>query len=63
MFVLDRIADKLDVTGPFEVLACPPNADVHLISKDLQPVLSDVGLKILPSKTFAGCRSTRPLRR
>ena len=55
MFVLDRIADKLDVTGPFEVLACPPNADVHLIWKDLQPVVSDVGLKILPSKTFAGC--------
>ena len=55
MFVLDRIADKLDLTGPFEVLACPPNADVHLIWKDLQPVVSDVGLNILPSKTFAGC--------
>ena len=55
MFVLDRIADRLDLTGPFEVLACLPNADVHLIWKDLQPVVSDVGLKILPSKTFADC--------
>jgi cyclohexyl-isocyanide hydratase len=46
---------QLDLTGPFEVLARLPNADVHLIWKDLQPVVSDVGLKILPTTTFADC--------
>ena len=44
---------QLDLTGPFEVLARLPNADVHLIWKTLDPVVSDVGLKILPTKTFA----------
>jgi cyclohexyl-isocyanide hydratase len=46
---------QLDMTGPFEVLARLPNADVHLVWKDLEPVVSDVGLKILPTKTFANC--------
>lgn len=46
---------QLDLTGPFEVLARLPNADVHLIWKDLEPVISDVGLKILPTMTFADC--------
>lgn len=46
---------QLDLTGPFEVLARLPNADVHLVWKDSDPVTSDVGLKILPSTTFAEC--------
>lgn len=46
---------QLDLTGPFEVLARLPNADVHLIWKNLDPIISDVGLKILPTKTFANC--------
>jgi cyclohexyl-isocyanide hydratase len=46
---------QLDLTGPFEVLARLPNADVHLIWKDLEPIVSDVGLRILPTKTFADC--------
>ena len=46
---------QLDLTGPFEVLARLPNADVHLVWKDLEPVISDVGLKILPTTTFAEC--------
>jgi len=46
---------QLDLTGPFEVLARLPNADVHLIWKNLEPVVSDVGLKILPTQTFAEC--------
>ena len=53
--MLDCTADKLDLTGPFEVLARLPNADVHLIWKDLRPVVSDVGPEILSSKTFADC--------
>ena len=46
---------QLDLTGPFEVLARLPNADVHLLWKDLDPVVSDVGLGVLPTKTFAEC--------
>jgi cyclohexyl-isocyanide hydratase len=46
---------QLDLTGPFEVLARLPNADVHLVWKDLDPVVSDVGLRVLPTKTFAEC--------
>jgi cyclohexyl-isocyanide hydratase len=46
---------QLDLTGPFEVLARLPNADVHLLWKDLDPVVSDVGLRILPTKIFAEC--------
>jgi cyclohexyl-isocyanide hydratase len=46
---------QLDLTGPFEVLARLPNADVHLLWKDLRPVISDVGLQILPTKTFDNC--------
>lgn len=46
---------QLDLTGPFEVLARLPDAQVHLIWKDLDPVLSDVGLRILPTTTFTDC--------
>lgn len=44
---------QLDLTGPFEVFARLPNAEVHLIWKDLEPVRSDVGLHIVPTTTFA----------
>jgi len=46
---------QLDLTGPFEVLARLPNADVHLVWKSLHPITSDVGLQMLPTKTFADC--------
>ena len=46
---------QLDLTGPFEVLARLPNAKVHLIWKDLKPIVSDVGLQILPTTTLADC--------
>lgn len=46
---------QLDLTGPFEVLARLPNADVHLVWKNLDPIVSDVGLRILPTMTLADC--------
>ena len=46
---------QLDLTGPFEVFARLPNAEVHLIWKNLEPVRSDVGLCILPTTTFEEC--------
>lgn len=46
---------QLDLTGPFEVFARLPNAEVHLIWKDLEPVRSDVGMCIVPTTTFKSC--------
>lgn len=46
---------QLDMTGPFEVFARLPNAKVHLIWKNREPVTSDVGLQVLPTITFAEC--------
>jgi cyclohexyl-isocyanide hydratase len=46
---------QLDLTGPFEVFARVPNARVHLIWKRIEPVVSDVGLTIMPTTTLAEC--------
>jgi cyclohexyl-isocyanide hydratase len=46
---------QLDLTGPFEAFARIPNAAVHLVWKSIEPVVSDVGLPILPTVTFAAC--------
>jgi cyclohexyl-isocyanide hydratase len=46
---------QLDVTGPFEVLARLPNARVHILWKRIEPVVSDVGLSVMPTTTFADC--------
>ncbi len=46
---------QLDLTGPAEVFARMPGAELHLIWKTLDPVLSDRTLSILPTTTFAEC--------
>jgi len=46
---------QLDVTGPFEVFARLPNVRVHLLWKRIEPVISDVGLPLLPTTIFADC--------
>ena len=46
---------QLDLTGPFEVFARVPNAKVHLIWKRIEPVVSDVGLTIMPTTTLTEC--------
>jgi cyclohexyl-isocyanide hydratase len=46
---------QLDVTGPFEVLARLPNVRVHLLWKRIEPVISDVGLALLPTTSFDDC--------
>jgi cyclohexyl-isocyanide hydratase len=46
---------QLDLTGPFELLHRIPDAQVHLVWKDLQPVRADSGLTILPTTTIADC--------
>ena len=46
---------QLDLTGPFEVFGRLPDAKVHLVWKNLDPVISDTGLPILPTATFETC--------
>jgi cyclohexyl-isocyanide hydratase len=46
---------QLDLTGPFEVLHRLPDARVHLVWKDTQPVRADSGLGLVPTTSFADC--------
>jgi cyclohexyl-isocyanide hydratase len=46
---------QLDLTGPAEVFARMPGAEVHLLWKTLDAVASDRGLSILPTATFQDC--------
>jgi cyclohexyl-isocyanide hydratase len=44
---------QLDLTGPHEVLARLPGATVDLVAKTRDPVVSETGLAIVPTATFA----------
>ena len=46
---------QLDLTAPFELLHRLPDARVHLVWKDTEPVRADSGLSILPTTTLADC--------
>ncbi|MEO7032348.1 MAG: DJ-1/PfpI family protein [Polyangiaceae bacterium] len=45
---------QLDLTGPYEVLARVPGAELSLVWKDLSPVRAGTGLTILPTVTLSG---------
>jgi cyclohexyl-isocyanide hydratase len=46
---------QLDLTGPYDVFATMPGVSVHLLWKELAPVISSTGLLLMPTRTFAGC--------
>ncbi|WP_013320450.1 DJ-1/PfpI family protein [Gloeothece verrucosa] len=46
---------QLDINGPLTVLHRTPNSQIYILWKNLDPVTSDEGLKILPNQTFAEC--------
>ena len=46
---------QLDLTGPLQVFARLPGAQVHLIWKRIEPVPSDTALALLPTITFEDC--------
>ncbi|WFP76542.1 DJ-1/PfpI family protein [Mesorhizobium sp. WSM4906] len=46
---------QLDLTGPYEVLASAKGAEVDLIWKDRNPVMSSTRLAINPTVTFDDC--------
>jgi cyclohexyl-isocyanide hydratase len=54
-FLLFPGLTQLDMTGPYEVLARLPDAEIHLVWKDPAPVRSDRGLAIVPTGTFESC--------
>jgi cyclohexyl-isocyanide hydratase len=46
---------QLDFTGPLQVFSSVPDAQVHLIWKRIEPVVSDSVLTITPTVSFADC--------
>lgn len=46
---------SLDLIGPHYMLASLMGATVHIVAKTLDPVSSDQGLMLVPTKTFADC--------
>jgi cyclohexyl-isocyanide hydratase len=54
-FLLFPGVTQLDLTGPYELLARIPGAELHLVWKDLAPVTSDTGLRLLPTTEFSAC--------
>jgi len=51
--VLFQRLTQLDFTGPHEVLARIPGAEVHRVAKTREPIVAETGLALLPSTTFA----------
>src|SRR5580693_3309451 len=46
---------QLDLTGPLQVFASVPGAQLHLIWKRIEPVPTDSVLTLTPTTTFADC--------
>jgi cyclohexyl-isocyanide hydratase len=54
MLLFPRLT-QLDLTGPFEIVSRLPDARVHLVWKDLDPIRTDTGLGMLPTTTMRDC--------
>ena len=46
---------QLDVMGAYQVLSFPPNVKIHLIAKNLTPLVSKENLIITPTTTLESC--------
>ena len=46
---------QLDFTAPYDVLARMSNSETHVLWKTTDPVLSDSGLRIVPTTRLADC--------
>lgn len=46
---------QLDVMGAYQVLAFPPDTQLHLIWKTLDPIISNEGLTLFPTITLSDC--------
>lgn len=54
-FLLFPRVTQLDLTGPAQVLSRVPNARVHLVWKNTDPVITDAGFSLVPTTPFADC--------
>jgi cyclohexyl-isocyanide hydratase len=54
-FLLFDNVTQLDLTGPLQVLHRLPDSKVHIVAKDMRPVMSDCGLALVPTATFETC--------
>ncbi len=54
-FVIFPNLTQLDFTGPLQVLHRLPQAQTHVAAKSLDPVPSDCGLSLVPTRTFEEC--------
>jgi cyclohexyl-isocyanide hydratase len=54
-FLVFPAVTQLDLTGPHEVFAQMPGAELHLIWKTLEPVVGSGGLRLTPSTTYRNC--------
>ncbi|MGC2825091.1 MAG: DJ-1/PfpI family protein [Pseudolabrys sp.] len=54
-FVIFPDLTQLDFTGPLQVLARLPQSTTHIVAKSEDPVPSDCGLSLVPTRTFANC--------
>ena len=54
-FLVFPRVQQLDLTAPYEVFATLPGAEVHLVWKTREPLMSVTGLPLQATKTFADC--------
>jgi cyclohexyl-isocyanide hydratase len=56
-FVIFPNLTQLDFTGPLQVLSRVPDSATHIVAKTRNPVPSDCGLSLVPTRTFQDCPS------
>lgn len=54
-FLLYPELTQLDMTGPAQVLARMPGAEILFVWKDRSPVMSDCGLALVPTHSLTDC--------
>jgi cyclohexyl-isocyanide hydratase len=54
-FLVFPDVQQLDLTGPYEVFASWPEAELHLVWKDRAPLRASTGLQLTPTTSFADC--------
>jgi cyclohexyl-isocyanide hydratase len=54
-FLVFEQMTQLDMTGPAQVLSRLPNCEMHYLSENLEPVMTDSGFAIVPTTTYRQC--------
>lgn len=54
-FLLYPHVTQLDLTGPAQFLARMSDTTIHLVWKNIEPVMTDAGFSIVPTDSFDSC--------